>query len=315
MASIQPLTKQFAITNNDGTPTEYFIRWAQQRQIDISGGITQQMMIDYLNTISVTAGDGLSGGGPLTPPGPTIDLDAGLGDLNDVDFSTPPANNQVIVFDSATNTWKPANQSGGGGGGTPPTIRGSNIQSSSASSYTVPFPAGSAVGDLAILFCGHGFAVNRPAAWVQLHATSTSNWNGAVFTKTLVPTDISTGSVTITTTGSFNGVFSMVTLVGSTATCLTSPVFAISETSASAINSRGVPALGTPASVALFFSSARLTFNPTWDIGTQLQAINATNSSGAVYYFIPQTGNSPINTAQLGGANNIYVAAVSVGGF
>ena len=48
---LQPLGPQFKITNPDGTPTEYFIRWAQQRQIDIGDGITaaqaQQIVEDW----------------------------------------------------------------------------------------------------------------------------------------------------------------------------------------------------------------------------------------------------------------------------
>lgn len=67
---LQPLGKQFPIINPDGTPTEYFIRWAQQRQIDIGDGITsaqaQQLIDDWAAARSVIAGDGLDGGGNLS---------------------------------------------------------------------------------------------------------------------------------------------------------------------------------------------------------------------------------------------------------
>jgi len=67
---IQPLQNRVAITNPDGTPTDFFIRWAKQRQIDISGGITaaqaQQLINDWALARDVTAGVGLDGGGNLS---------------------------------------------------------------------------------------------------------------------------------------------------------------------------------------------------------------------------------------------------------
>lgn len=37
MAKLQPLGNSFQIVDKDGRPTDYFIRWAQQRQEDIEG--------------------------------------------------------------------------------------------------------------------------------------------------------------------------------------------------------------------------------------------------------------------------------------
>lgn len=39
-----------------------------------------------------------------------------LGDLADVDLSTPATNGQVIAYNSTSGNWEPVNQSGGGGG-------------------------------------------------------------------------------------------------------------------------------------------------------------------------------------------------------
>lgn len=65
----QPLFSNQPIVNADGTPTQYFIRWAQQRQVDISGGITaaqaQQLVDDFAAGRSVKTGTGLTGGGTL----------------------------------------------------------------------------------------------------------------------------------------------------------------------------------------------------------------------------------------------------------
>lgn len=75
---IQPLSEGFAIVKEDGTPTPYFTRWAQQRSIDISGGITatqaQQLIDDWALTRDINAGVGLSGGGNLSADR-TIDLE------------------------------------------------------------------------------------------------------------------------------------------------------------------------------------------------------------------------------------------------
>jgi hypothetical protein len=73
----QPLDQGFAITNADGTPTQYFILWAQDRQIDIQNGITaaqaQQLIDDWAAERDIIAGTGLDGGGPLSLD-VTIDL-------------------------------------------------------------------------------------------------------------------------------------------------------------------------------------------------------------------------------------------------
>lgn len=117
---LQPLSQNFAIVKADGTPTEYFIRWAQQRQIDIQGGITaeqaQQLIDDWAAARAIIAGFGLDGGGTLNAD-VTIDLNASIGQLNDVDLSTPATDNQVLAYDEAAGLWKPVDQSGGGGGG------------------------------------------------------------------------------------------------------------------------------------------------------------------------------------------------------
>lgn len=77
-SKIQPLQDRTKLVNNDGTPTTYFIRWAQQRQVDISGAITAadaQALIDaWAAARDINAGVGLSGGGNLSADR-TIDLE------------------------------------------------------------------------------------------------------------------------------------------------------------------------------------------------------------------------------------------------
>lgn len=121
----QPLVDNQPIVNERGLPTQYFIRWAQERQIAIEDGITadqaQQLIIDYLAAHALQAGHAIA----ITPSGsiaddPTIAFNGGMDDLSDVDLSTPPTDQQVLVWDDAAGNWVPADQSGGGGGGGTP---------------------------------------------------------------------------------------------------------------------------------------------------------------------------------------------------
>jgi hypothetical protein len=49
---LQPLDEKFPIVGEDGRPTLYFIKWAQQRQIDITGAVTAdealEIVVDHL---------------------------------------------------------------------------------------------------------------------------------------------------------------------------------------------------------------------------------------------------------------------------
>lgn len=70
--SLQPLEQKFPIANADGTPTLYFIKWAQQRQQDIVASIDPA----YLAAHPLQAGTGIT----LAPSGnladsPTISAD------------------------------------------------------------------------------------------------------------------------------------------------------------------------------------------------------------------------------------------------
>jgi hypothetical protein len=88
VGTLQPLDKKFAIVDQNGNPTEYFIRWAQQKQIDSSQGITAAQaaeiadeianaaIVEYLDNHRLQEGIGIQ----ITPSGnltdePTISAD------------------------------------------------------------------------------------------------------------------------------------------------------------------------------------------------------------------------------------------------
>jgi hypothetical protein len=100
---------------------------------------------------------------------------------------------------------------------TPPSLRGSSALYYNGSTASVPFPAGSTVGDTAFLFGGHGYDVRAPTGWTTLSNLSGANYNGNVSMKVLTADDIAAGFAVQTTGGSYLGVSMMAVLVGAVA--------------------------------------------------------------------------------------------------
>ncbi len=161
-------------------------------------------------------------------------------------------------------------------------IRGSGIQSSSASSYTVTWPAGTAAGDLALLFTAHGWPVNNPSGWTLEDQSTGSNINGSVSSRVLDATDISNGSVTVTFVNSFNGSLGILTFVGS----MGGVRECVADRSAS--GSASVLATATSGNVlagdtAIYWGANRGVSTDTVNRGSLQQTVSATDASGAVY--------------------------------
>lgn len=160
--------------------------------------------------------------------GVTGDLGATeLAQLDDVDVTTtPPANGQVLAWNTVDSKWKPANASGGGGGGglptVPPVIRGSSKATGTGSSVSINLPAGSEVGDLAFIFacCGHNIInISTPeAGWSWYGKVTSTAWNGTIFSKRLTSVDIAAGSILIPFEGAFRQNAMMVVFEGVTVT-------------------------------------------------------------------------------------------------
>lgn len=172
--------------------------------------------------------------------------------------------------------------------GQPPTVRSSGIQSSSAASYTVTFPTGAAAGDVCVICGGHGFGFNNPTGWTVISNITGSNWNGAAWVKQLTAADISTGNVTITTTGSFNGVLAVVCFIGLAGDIRYSAFF---QQAVGVSPRTTTTTFGTGTSdYILYWASNRNASTNTIDQGVSLQAINATAASGALYGGVPASG-------------------------
>ncbi len=117
----QPLNIRTAIVNEDGTPNQYFLRWMQDQGVDIDAKLDPDSLNTYIQawaaTRSINAGTGLSGGGDLSADR-TLNLNAGIDLLTDVDTTTtPPTDGQALVWKAADSLWKPGSVASGGGGG------------------------------------------------------------------------------------------------------------------------------------------------------------------------------------------------------
>lgn len=312
---VPPITNQFPIVDGMGKPTDYFIRYLQERGLDIDGRVTPsqvaQMIADWSAGRFVNTNFPLAGGGSLSgdltldhePSGVTPGV---YGDATNVPQFYVDADGHI------TGVMEVPISGGGGGGGTP-SVRSSGIQAGSADSYVVNFPLGSAAGDVACIFAGHAFEINTPAGWGLVDSSTGTYWNGAVFAKILTAGDISTGSVTVTTAGSYNGVIAIVTLIGSGVKGLRARA-ALRSSSGAASVPLALAGQFSP-DLVLVFGSTRLATTAAFAVSTSLQAINATEASGAVGSQTNANLFGEVDTVSFGGSGaGYYLAAIAIAG-
>lgn len=224
-ALIQPLNAEVEIVDERGRPTLQFMRILQKLSLgtgltkDAAGNITFASMVantilanktagtanptactisDILDFVTTTRGSilfrGVSGWQALAPGTATYLLQTN-GAGADPTWVTPPT---------------------GGGGATTPTLRATTIIGFNNSTVTAPFPAGTIAGDVVIILTSSGWNVNTPTGWTAEDVSTGSNTNGACFAKVMTSADITTGSVTVTYGGSYWGVITLSTIVGTT---------------------------------------------------------------------------------------------------
>lgn len=171
----QPLDQKFPLVKSDGTPTDYFIRWAQQRQSDIADGITaeqadeliSQAIADWSAARHINAGLALDGGGPLSAD-VTIDHAESLVVPGTYGSATKVPR---IVVDQEGHIQGVTEVaiSGGGGGGAPAIVQ-SAVLCNSNSVGSVTFAAAPAAGNMLIAVGARWtVAVATNAGWTRLY--------------------------------------------------------------------------------------------------------------------------------------------------
>lgn len=203
----------------------------------------------------------------------------------------------------------------GSGGGAPPSVRGSGIQASSASSYTVTWPTGTVAGDLVIIFAAGGNIPYVPAGWTTIDSQITgANWEAVACMRLLNAADIVAGSVTVTSSGSYDSVLVVVSFVGGTGGVRSfASVKNTSGTSSATVNTDGSP---LTTDLMVYFGSNRAASTDTCSLGTLLQQVNdGANASGCLYAGSPAAvgGVSPVFSYSSAGSGN-YQIAIAVKG-
>lgn len=310
--NVQPLEQRFPIVKPDGTPTEYFIRWAQQKQIDIKAGITAeqalQIVLQFTEDHPLIAGSGIA----FAPPSGDIaddltisaDVQAILNQISTTQGSilyrgaatwavlAPGTAGFVLSTNGAGADPAWVAQSGGGGAACP-AIRASAIQkNASAGSHTLAFPAGTAAGDYAVIFYGGGFGdanITLPAtALWNTYQQAATNWGGTIFTKLLTAADITAGQVTITPSGTFDSVSAIVIFTGAAQVrneiLQTAPrTKAIQAPGTAATSSTQASIYKSADDCVLIFASNRANSVNTSNYGTLRNTVSAANGSAAIY--------------------------------
>jgi hypothetical protein len=194
--------------------------------------------------------------------------------------------------------------------GSGPAIRGSNIQSSSASSYTISWPAGTVAGDYVLIFGGHGWNPNNPSGWTVLNNSTGTNWNGTTLGKIMTAADITAGSLTLTWSGTFNGCMACISFVGAPKNVTLLGAFQSGASSSSQTISSNLAQ--TSADMVVAFGSCRANLSPTISgAGSQQQQIAAANGSGVLCAGYPSSaGATTAIFSYTGGDSGDYQSVV-----
>lgn len=167
-------------------------------------------------------------------------------------------------------------------------------------------------GDKMVLLTGHGYGASTPSGWTSRSNLAGSNYNGAVFEKTLTSGDISTGSVTVSFAGSYYGTVVGVAFVGGTSGYRD---IGASRNGAGA-SSRTVTSGSSPQAgdYLLLFGSARVNAAVTSSsLTSTLQSNTATESSAVCRFGIAGSSGTQSGTVNYAGSpSGDYQAIVAI---
>lgn len=159
------------------------------------------------------------------------------------------------------------------------SLRGQNsAYVNNSSSGTVALPAGCVAGDNVVVFATQAWQVNTPAGYGLISNNNQANYNYGVFTKTLTSADITTGTVTVTFTGTFYGHIAIVAFVGTTNFNLRTKAFLFSPGGA-ATRTLATNSLPLTNDYVLYFGAGRVNTAITSSLGGALLTDSQANSS------------------------------------
>jgi len=258
---------------------------SSSNNITLSQGQSCYIATDGTNYFSAqgkgSSGNGGGGGGGNVTFETNGTLNTSQSTLNLV-----AGNNIVLTNTAGGNVMIDSTASGDSSGLTvgTPVVRGSALSSTdgSGSSFTVTIPAGAQPGDFALLLYGGGWMGNNPTGWQVLYnSNGVDNINAAAWWKLLTTADITAGSVTISTTGAYDGNLGIVVLTGQTSGIRTYAQVVDSE-SESSPQSLATDAILQSTDLVISFGALRGSIPVTCDFGTQLQQANDGANASAV---------------------------------
>jgi hypothetical protein len=164
---------------------------------------------------------------------------------------------------------------------TPPIVnaalRSTVSTTSGANNYTLGFPGGTAVGDLAVLFIEQGYqTITTPSGWTAVHMQASGGAYGGVFSKILTSGDLS--GVSIGPTGFSSSLGMAAIFIGSTGGLRETAISCCSAATSVTGTVTSGNVLATD--FALYFAGEySTTTNVTVSRGTQKQQISGTTSA------------------------------------
>jgi hypothetical protein len=187
-----------------------------------------------------------------------------------------------------------------------PVIRGTGIAPNTVSPAIVPFPTGTAIGDLVIVWLAEGNSPCTPGGgWSTLNF---DNASGAeiVLSKTMTSSDITAGSVSIPPCGGAlgNGTYAVVAIVGGTTTGIREHPFSL-DTSGALTRNLVTSSAVSSSDLGIFFGAVYSCGVASISPGTLVASSPSGGMSGALYSDASLSGG--VNTITYASCSSVAV--------